>query len=296
MMEAYATSVSQDAVADFSGTQHMDGLVLIVHDWAALIEQDRWAAIPRLARTHFVGMPTPPGISTPLVLTLAQPKVSMNFDGTIFEAGLRPRLSWPGARDGAVQLFHHADWPGCHGSVNISPLFWNDRPAPLAAVVKRARLLPHLPIRLPDLPEDRTRTFCGMCHARIDTRFSFGHGHWDGSAFVRAGTDEIIATVEDPAWIRRRDVGPVCQECIDAVLPSGDPRPGVPRGRVYVPACNRAMRPDEVPATADFPWPDDPDPLVRARARYGARAFEWQHLEREPDIMARLDRLEGRDR
>ncbi|WP_167767191.1 hypothetical protein [Jannaschia formosa] len=294
-MDAYATSVSHDAVPDFSGAQDMNALIVIVHDWAALTEQDRRAGIPRLARTYFVGMPTLPGVSIPLALTFAQPEVSVVLGGRTFEVGLRPRLSWPGATQGAIQLFHHDDWPGCYGSANVNPQFWNGRPAPLAAVVTRARLLPHLPIRLPELPEDRTRAFCGVCHARTDTRFAFGHGRWNGSAFVRAGTDELITTVDDQAWIRRLDVGPVCQECIDAVLPSGDPRPGVPEGHVYVPERNRAMLPNEAPKPTKFTWPDDPDPLLRGPAWYGGQAFEWRHLEREPDILARLDRLEGRD-
>lgn len=295
-MDAYATSVSHEAVPDFSGARDMNALIIIVHDWSALIDQDRWAGIPRLARTYFVGMPMPPGVSVPLALTFAQPEVSVVLGGTTFEAGLRPLLSWSGARQGAIQLFDHVDWPGCYGSVNVSPQFWDGRPAPLAAVVTRARLLPHLPIRLPDLPEDRTRAICGVCHARIDARFAFGHGQWNGSAFVRAGTDELIATVDDPGWIRRLDVGPICQDCIHTVLPSGDPRPGVPEGHVYVPQRNRSLRPEEIPTAADVPSPNDPDPLVLSRARYGDQACEWQHLEREPNILARLDRLEGRDR
>lgn len=293
-MTLFCASISRVAFPDLAVVGPTDELDLLVADWEALLNFPDWDDPPLPTRTYIIAPSQETRGPAPIIKGQAQPLSAFVRDQRQIFAAVHPFVVWPGAEGGSLHLFHHDDWPGAYGAVNVSPHYWNGQPADLDRLSLRSRLLPRVPMRVTGLPDARTLTACGVCRVQIDRRYAFGHGRWDGRNFVRAGTDGVIAVPGTSTWTGQLEPGPVCQNCLEAALPSRDLEAGIPDGYAYVRERNRSIHPQDVPAAIDVRQHDDPSPAVRARSRYGNGAFEWQHLQYEPGIRERLDRLEGR--
>ena len=193
-----------------------------------------------------------------------------------------PLLTWPGAKDGIIQVFWHEDWPGSFQAVNINPLLW-DRPIVSAdETFHRGIQLPELPFQLPDAPSAGTRTQCLSCHTGIDLRFCSGHAWYDGNVVLRAGTTEVIVCQTQAQMIDER--GPYCAQCIDTAVYTGELQ--APTEQRYDGRHNRSFPKDlEVPKhLSALKWSEHP--YADACRRYGVETYEWM-LGEDPAITRR---------
>lgn len=204
----------------------------------------------------------------------------------LFYCSTHPLLTWPGAADGVRQIFWHDDWPGSYKSINVNPRFWDVPLVSAAEAVHRGERLPEASVPLPDLSSAGTRTNCLLCHSMIDIRFSSGHGWYNGSDLVRAGTDEIIAHQTGSSPIN--GPGPYCGQCVEAAL-YGDGFV-VPYGCQYIERHNRSL-----PIGLELPehpshWKWTDHPYAEECKRYGDEAFEWMLPEQSFATHRRIER------
>ena len=290
IMSDYYSAIAQGQSLDLTDLESSDKLNLLVPDSGHLREVHRQLdqAQPRI---HVIMEPGDDCVSFLDGIDEVSTGIRIESGFATFTLAVRPELIWPDAEAGALQVFWHTDWPGSAGNVNVNPGFWGGRPATLEQIALRARLLPHLPIPLTGLAPATTQGRCTTCSTLIDRRFTHGHGIWTGEAVVRVGTDEMIMLVDDAETSGIREKGPLCRDCVEGLRHAGG---RVPRGLVYNRDTNRSWQPDDIPPRRELGLKEDPDPVLRARARYGEDAIEFSYLEVEPgcaERLARLDRL-----
>lgn len=287
-MSDYYSAIAQGQSLDLEGLGSSDRLTLLVPDSDHLREVH--GQLDRVPPTiHVIMEPGDDCVSFLDGIDRVSTGIRIESAFATFILAVRPELIWPDAEIGALQVFWHADWPGSAGNVNVNAGFWGGRPATLEQIELRARLLPHFPIPLTGLPPATTQGSCTICSTLIDRRFAHGHGTWTGEAVLRAGTDEVIMLVDDAQTSGIRQVGPLCRDCVQGLRYTGG---RVPQGLVYDWDTNRSWKPDELPPRRQLGLRDDPDPVLRARARYGEDAIEFSYLEVEPDCPERLARID----
>lgn len=184
-------------------------------------------------------------------------------------ASLTPMLIWPGAEDGTVQVFGHADWPGAYGAVNVHPSLWDGCAPSVEEIVQRAMLLPDWPVAITGGPRSGCGAACRTCSSPVDLRFAFGHGWKEADLVRRAGTEEVLAEIvrSDFLW----QDGPTCQNCIEAGFSMNELR--APSGYAYDHRQNRSAPVAEEPLRAAA---TEAAENFTARSRYGAEAYAWR--------------------